>query len=338
MGELHRESRGTFRRRTARQSETTQGADGNYVGGDLRQEFTINVGTAADAKKVLGTSRTPSRRTVLLGGATLAATAGALVAARLTGTDGKKAQGPRPLSDLFAFNNRDFPPFDKAGFTKQIDAVMQTPDKEDRYWLFSGKSFALIQVNRKERNLAEVVQNPGPLTDWGSLQAVESESSPPFKKIDAVMQWPDDRNKYWMFSGSRFLRINVADDWPHMDTRISKDSKPSPLSDWSSLDNTSPSFKKIDAVTRTPDDDNEYWVFSGSHYLRLKVNDGQYHSDIVVQAPKPLSEWGGLGPYPSFAAGIDAVMQMPDIPQEYVVFSGQQYLRTSWTGSEWLVK
>ncbi|WP_329152672.1 hypothetical protein OHA63_03065 [Streptomyces anulatus] len=215
---------------------------------------------------------------------------------------------------------------------------MQTPDKEDRYWLFSGKNFTLIQVNRKERNLAEVVQNPGPLTDWGSLQAVEGESSPPFKKIDAVMQWPDDRNKYWMFSGSRFLRINVADDWPHMDTRISKDSKPSPLSDWSSLDNTSPSFKKIDAVTRTPDDDNEYWVFSGSHYLRLKVNDGQYHSDIVVQAPKPLSEWGGLGPYPSFAAGIDAVMQMPDIPKEYVVFSGQQYLRTSWTGSEWLVK
>lgn len=75
MGEPQGEPRGTFRRRTARQPETTQGADGNYVGGDLRQEFTINVGTAADAKKVLGTSRTPSRRTILLGGATLAATA-----------------------------------------------------------------------------------------------------------------------------------------------------------------------------------------------------------------------------------------------------------------------
>ncbi|MFD4176201.1 hypothetical protein [Streptomyces anulatus] len=326
------------RRRTARRPETTQGADGNYVGGDLRQEFTINVGTAADAKKVLSASRTPSRRTVLLGGATLAATAGALVAVRLTGTDGKKAHGPRPLSDLFAFNHRDPHLFEKAGFTKGIDAVMKTPDGEDGYWLFSGRNYTLVQVTRKEGNLAEVVKNPRPLIEWSSLRTVGGGSSLAFKKIDAVMQWPDDRNGYWVFSGSHFLPIKVASGWPHMDTRIPEGAKPSPLSDWSSLSSTTPSFKKIDAVTRAPNDDNEYWVFSGSQHLRLRVNDGKNHDDIVVQKPKPLSEWGGLGHYPSFSAGVDAVMQMPDTPKEYIVFSGRQFIRTSWTGSEWLVK
>ncbi|WP_330239979.1 hypothetical protein [Streptomyces sp. NBC_00525] len=344
MGEPPKKSREAFRRRTARRPETAQGANGNVVGRDLRQEINIHVGTAAEAKKALGgASRAPSRRAVLLGGAALAATAGTLVAVRLTGTDdGRKPQGPRPLSDLFAFSKRDSAPFIEAGFTKRIDATMQTPDNKNEYWLFSGAQVTRIQVTDGESNFADVVQNPGPLTNWGSLQAAPGEDSPPFEKIDAVMRWPDDRNKYWLFSGSRFLRVHVNDGFYHVDTRVPEDSQPNPqpnpLSYWGSLSDTSPSFAKIDAVANTPDNRNEYWVFSGSHYLRLKVADGSIHDDDVVQNPKPLSNWGGLDRYPSFASGIDAVMQMPNDPKEYVVFSGRQYLRTAWTGSTWSVK
>lgn len=86
------------------------------------------------------------------------------------------------------------------------------------------------------------------------------------------------------------------------------------------------------------DSKNEYWVFSGSHFLRLSVGNEPNHDAKVVKKPKSLSDWGGLARYPSFASGIDAIMQMPDNPKEYVVFSGRQYLRTAWTGSTWSVK
>ncbi|WP_405899841.1 hypothetical protein OG242_22335 [Streptomyces sp. NBC_00727] len=320
-----------------RSREAFQGANSNVVGRDLRQEINIHVGTASEAKKALGdTSRAPSRRAVLLGGAALAATAGTLVTVRLTATDDRKPRGPRPLSDLFAFNQRDSDSLTTSSFMKKIDAVMQTPDDKKQYWLFSGSDSIIIQVTDRERNFAELTREPQPLNKWGSLKAAPGEDSPSFEKIDAVMQYPDDDNKYCVFSGESFLRLNVADKWPHMDTRI--DENPSPLSDWGSLDKTSPPFEKIDAATRALDSKNEYWVFSGSHFLRLSVGNEPNHDAKVVKKPKSLSDWGGLARYPSFASGIDAIMQMPDNPKEYVVFSGRQYLRTAWTGSTWSVK
>ncbi|MFI1386396.1 hypothetical protein [Embleya sp. NPDC020886] len=271
------------------------------------------------------TSRAPSRRTVLLGGgATLAAAAGALVAARLTGTDGKKVQGPKPLSDRNAFR--------KAGFTTRIDAVMQTPDNVNEYWVFSGSHFIRINVAGGKNHTDTVEQGLRPLSNWGAF----SRSSPQFTtQIDAVMRTPDNVNEYWVFSGSQFIRIHVAGGENHIDTVVQA---PMPLRDWGAFSRSSPQFtSRIDAVARTPDNVNEYWVFSGAQFIRIHVAGGENHIDTVVQAPMPLSDWGGLGAYQKFAARIDAVMQMPDDMNTYWVFSGQEYIRTSWSGSAWSV-
>ncbi|MFF2412800.1 hypothetical protein, partial [Streptomyces sp. NPDC058092] len=159
----------------------------------------------AEAEKTPTTSRGLSRRTVLLGGgATLAATVSALVAVRLTGTDGKKVQGPKPLSDRNAFR--------EAGFTTRIDAVMQTPDNINEYWVFSGSQFIRIRVADGKNHIDTVVQDPMPLSDWGALRTSS------FTRIDAVMQTPDNINEYWVFSGSQFIRIRVANGKNHIDT------------------------------------------------------------------------------------------------------------------------
>lgn len=321
MGEPRKESRPPFRWRAARRPKTVQDVKENTVGGSIHQttvggdQHTINIhfagaadeehllervrrvleaqhrltpseehlpgppGTSpqpgpalhpkpidfgAEAEKAPTTSRGLSRRTVLLGGgATLAATASALVAVRLTGIDGRKVQGPKPLSDLASFR--------EAGFTERIDAVMQTPDKKHEYWVFSDSSSIIIEVAGGMYHLDRLVRKPMPLSDWGSLRT----SAPPFTKIDAV--------------------------------------------------------------ARTPDKKDEYWVFSGSKFMHIRVNGGKDHIVEVKQQPMPLSDWGGLGGYPNFEARIDAVMQMPDDTNEYLVFSGGEYIRTSWSGSGWSV-
>ncbi|MFI6770787.1 hypothetical protein [Streptomyces sp. NPDC050355] len=45
---------------------------------------------------------------------------------------------------------------------------------------------------------------------------------------DAVMQMPDNRNQYWVFSGGRYAQVEIADGG-HTDTQVTK---PHPLSDW----------------------------------------------------------------------------------------------------------
>ncbi|AVZ77027.1 serine/threonine protein kinase [Streptomyces lunaelactis] len=45
-----------------------------------------------------------------------------------------------------------------------------------------------------------------------------------------------------------------------------------------------------DAVMQTPDDRNQYWVFSGDQYVLIEVSDGQ-HADKRILGPRPLANW-----------------------------------------------
>ncbi|WP_328665840.1 protein kinase [Streptomyces sp. NBC_00322] len=183
------------------------------------------------------------------------------------------------------------------------DAVMQAPDSGNRYWVFSGSQYAEIEV-ADGGHADKQVTKPHPLSDWSSLAG--------FSRVDAVMQAPDSRNLYWVFSGSQYAEIEVADGG-HTDKQVTK---PHPLSDWSSL----AGFSRVDAVMQAPDSRNRYWVFSGNRYAEIEVADGG-HTDKQVTKPHPLSDWSSLAGF----SRVDAVMQAPDSRNRYWVFSGNRY-------------
>ncbi|MEU7205402.1 hypothetical protein [Streptomyces sp. NPDC045470] len=86
------------------------------------------------------------------------------------------------------------------------------------------------------------------------------------------------------------------------------------------------SFTSVDAVMQSPRVRNEYWVFSGDQYIRIRVADGD-HQDERVVGPRNLTEWNSLKDLQGFSTKVDAVMPVPDSLGQYWVFSGNQYIR-----------
>ncbi|MEU3302241.1 protein kinase [Streptomyces sp. NPDC006678] len=155
----------------------------------------------------------------------------------------------------------------------QPDAVLQAPRDRNRYWVFSGSRYVVIEVADDGRT-GKPVADPRPLSNWPSLSG--------FRRVDAVMQTPDDPNRYWVFSGNQYVRIEVADD-THADKRVAD---PRPLSNWPSLKG----FARIDAVMQAPDDPSRYWVFSGNQYVKIEIADDT-HADQRILGPRPLGDW-----------------------------------------------
>ncbi|MFE7591432.1 hypothetical protein ACFU6K_18700 [Kitasatospora sp. NPDC057512] len=111
------------------------------------------------------------------------------------------------------------------GFS-HVDAVMAVPDKPTQFWVFSGSKYRRIEIEVKTAHPygEKFIQEGTIKDDWPSLSD--------FTTVDAVMKVPDGSNEYWVFSGDRFVRINVADGEPHEDK---KTYGPGPLSEWKSL-------------------------------------------------------------------------------------------------------
>ncbi|MEV7360288.1 hypothetical protein [Kitasatospora sp. NPDC091276] len=107
-----------------------------------------------------------------------------------------------------------------------VDAVMAVPDKPNQFWVFSNTDYRRVEIT---------VTSSHPYPDKLILKGTIREDWPSlsdFAKIDAVMKVPDGSNEYWVFSGDRFVRINVANGEPHTDTRTYG---PAPLSEWEGL-------------------------------------------------------------------------------------------------------
>lgn len=137
---------------------------------------------------------------------------------------------------------------------------------------------------------------------------------------DAIMRAPGNANHYWRFSGNRYTAWAAGGE----KRQGAVVNGPAPLSDWSFGD--LPEFRDgIDAVMRTPDTESrQYWVFSGSQYVRIKLD----NDDRIRFGPTPLNAWSkSFGDLPGFRDGIDAVMQTPYDRSEYWVFSEDQYVR-----------
>ncbi|MBB6555840.1 serine/threonine-protein kinase [Nonomuraea rubra] len=157
-----------------------------------------------------------------------------------------------------------------------------------------------------------------------------SVASEPPTRIDAVMPLPDHPKQHWMFSGDRYVRVSLTPSgYPVRPLQA-----PAPLGRWSDTLGLLPGFQDgVDATMRVPGSPGEYWVFSGTQYIRIRLAGAdQDHDDTLVSGPRPITDWADA--FGELAGGpIDAVMPVPDDKQQFWVFSGGRYVRTTLTGT-----
>ncbi|MHA4817158.1 protein kinase domain-containing protein [Streptomyces aculeolatus] len=154
---------------------------------------------------------------------------------------------------------------EETGFTEYIDAVMQVPNHENQYWVFSGDKYLRLDIIDGETT-DELKSGPRPQTDWKSSLVKAGFTG----KIDAVMQVPNHENQYWVFSGDEYIRLEAENDETDKATLVSG---PHPQTDWKNSLVKAGFTGKIDAVTQVPNHENQYWVFSGKEYIRLKIGE-----------------------------------------------------------------
>ncbi|MEU9605104.1 protein kinase [Streptomyces sp. NPDC048057] len=161
----------------------------------------------------------------------------------------------------------------------------------------------------------------------------ESESAPPVSsgpptRVDAALTYPSNPA-----TGGAAIRWLFSDD-DHVEVDAPGKSGPfhgnltaaSPTGEyWTAFEG--PGFRdRIDAVLPVPRAGNEYWVFSGAEYVRIRINEEL--DDELVEGPKPLKDWSeAFGGEVDFLDGIDAVMPAPDDPDQFWVFAGNRYIR-----------
>ncbi|MFG2904351.1 hypothetical protein ACGF13_04710 [Kitasatospora sp. NPDC048286] len=111
------------------------------------------------------------------------------------------------------------------GFS-HVDAVMAVPDQPNQFFVFSGSDYRTVEIEVKSSHPypCNIIYQGTLKEDWPSLSD--------FSSVDAVMKVPDGSNEYWVFSGDRFVRINVANGEGHPDT---KTYGPAPLSEWTCI-------------------------------------------------------------------------------------------------------
>lgn len=80
----------------------------------------------------------------------------------------------------------------------------------------------------------------------------------------------------------------------------------------------------------TPDDPSRFWVFAGDQYARIML-DGEGPDGQVNSGPSELDSWTTLGKLASPGEGIDAALPVPDAPNDYWVFAGDQYMKINVT-------
>lgn len=108
--------------------------------------------------------------------------------------------------------------------------------------------------------------------------------------VDAVMPVPGERGRFWVFSGSEYMVVEVGAD-PASSRRVSG---PAPIEQWrltfGGLDRFT---SKIDAVLPDPGDDHRFWVFSGDQYLLVHTA-GDRSGKGRLHEPRPLTDWPSL--------------------------------------------
>ncbi|GAB3451780.1 hypothetical protein GCM10027570_29090 [Streptomonospora sediminis] len=211
-----------------------------------------------------------------------------------------------------------------AGPTR-TDAVMPIPGApntrtSDEYWMFSGDHYIRGGIAASGYPVGQRRTEISPLKSWDDTFA----NLPGFQdKIDAVLRVPGLGNEYWVFSGSRYIRIRIAGAEDSFDDTLV--AGPNPISDWESAFGGL-AHDGIDAVMPTPDDPSQYWVFVGDQYVRTTL-DGEGPGGSATIGPANLDAWSTLSEFASSGQGIDAVMPVPNERNQYWAFAGDQYMK-----------
>ncbi|WP_308401171.1 protein kinase [Streptomyces sp. AC512_CC834] len=201
--------------------------------------------------------------------------------------------------------------------------------------LLTGGAVTTLLANRSSGQ-------PGTGAD-GTPGAESSQSAsiqPTSTRIGAALPAPGDPYKAWLFSGDQYLLVSLSRDGEPVESR---EEGPAPLTDWTGAFEDLPGFRDgIDAVLPVLRGPNEYWVFSGPEYIRMRVSDNNdngdgYDDDYSVTRltePAPLEHWReAFCTEDDFVAGIDAVMTVPGDPAQAWIFAGNSYVRTTLNGT-----
>ncbi|WP_411130275.1 hypothetical protein [Streptomyces sp. x-19] len=158
---------------------------------------------------------------------------------------------------------------------------------------------------------------------WPSL--VAGPSTPSFYAVDAFMPAGTGSDEYFVFSGTHYRLIKLGQDSPIVgSSNIAQF--------WPSLgQGDPPHFTSVDAVLPVPGVANEYYVFSGDSFRRIRL---EGRRDTLVAGPGKINQ-GVLWPELANAAftRIDAFMPVEKFEgssRTYHVFSGDKTVQVGY--------
>ncbi|MEV1004347.1 protein kinase [Nonomuraea sp. NPDC050202] len=172
------------------------------------------------------------------------------------------------------------------GFQNGVDATLRVPGSPDEYWVFSGTQYIRVRLTGAEQGYDDtLVAGPRPLSDWADAFGELAEDG-----IDAVVRTPDDPKQYWVFAGDRYVRTTLDGEGPRGQVSYG----PARLDEWPGTFDKVAAFRQgIDAVMPVPGERNDYWVFSGTQYMKIRITDVAYE-DTVLEGPDTLRNWSAL--------------------------------------------
>jgi len=166
-----------------------------------------------------------------------------------------------------------------AGFSS-VDAVLPVPGSPSEMYFFCGRRYtrlSSVQNGSPSQYVAKGTQDIA--TGWPSLHSAG------FQMVDAVLPNPANNDEAYFFSGEQYAIINVKQ----------RDLLGGPRSiqeDWASLRQAG--FTMVDAALLDPDNPNEAFIFLGERYVRVNVQQGVAH-DQLVDSPRLIRDnWPAL--------------------------------------------
>ncbi|KAH0606060.1 uncharacterized protein H6S33_004517 [Morchella sextelata] len=128
-----------------------------------------------------------------------------------------------------------------AGFTT-IDAAMRVPGKDDQLYFFSGGKYLRCKL------------------DMSSL------SDTPYDSVDATMEVPGHPNQFYMFHGANYVRFRIDPETLREDRHAQGNIQ----DNWPTLKEAG--FSTVDACMPVPGKDDQVYVFSGTEYIKIKID------------------------------------------------------------------
>jgi hypothetical protein len=144
-----------------------------------------------------------------------------------------------------------------------------------------------------------------------------------FTTIDAAVKVPNQENQLYVFSGTRYVRIEYVPASPEEGIVYG----PYNIADqWRTL--VEAGFDTVDAILPVAGHPGEAYFFSGNQYVRIKIGVSSSDDEIVFGPARIIDEWKVLN-----QAGfdtVDAAIPVPGEEGQAYFFSGGQYVRVAY--------